>query len=156
VNAKLNDRIEKLKADPHSARLIEERAAGMRLTETMKNLRALSRLSQTDLAKAVGRPQSFIGKLEIGAYERCSVATLTTISRAMGFELDFTSMFRMIEQPISYGEMDFEGDFVNETRALNEMLQRNLVKSSPAAFAFSEKQQGELLLQADDPNADAA
>lgn len=60
----------------------------MKLTDTRRN----ARMSQYDLSRASGVPQSTIGHLESGAMDinKCAVATVARLAYALG--VDITSI----------------------------------------------------------------
>lgn len=90
---------------PQNERMLAESNIGLGLTREFTRLRKLAGLSQTELATRVGRKQPYIAKLESGAYDRCSVPTLRTFARALGFDIDVESMFRKIDQSIFSGDV---------------------------------------------------
>ncbi len=79
--------------DPENERLYRESEIRLDLAERMTRMRREAQLSQQQLADRVGRKQSFVARLERGAYDRCGLSTLRTFARAMGFDLDASQMF---------------------------------------------------------------
>ncbi len=74
-------------------RLYRESEIRLDLAERMTEMRRAAGLSQQELADRVGRKQSFVGRLEKGAYDRCALSTLRTFARAMGYDISATNMF---------------------------------------------------------------
>jgi transcriptional regulator with XRE-family HTH domain len=64
-----------------------------RLQELLRQVRAGAGLTQTDLARRLRKPQSFISKYESGE-RRLDLVELQRICKAMGVDLlDFVKMF---------------------------------------------------------------
>jgi transcriptional regulator with XRE-family HTH domain len=79
--------------DADNERLYRESEARLDLAERMTAMRHAAGLSQQQLADRVGRKQPFIARLEKGAYDRCGLSTLRTFARAMGFDINSSTMF---------------------------------------------------------------
>jgi transcriptional regulator with XRE-family HTH domain len=146
----LKDIIKEYTADPRNERLVAESRAGRLLTDVMRSLRDTAGLTQVALAERLGRPQSFVAKLESGGYERCNVGTLTTVARAMGFELDFDHMFRKVGKSVFSGEVevDFEAELNAEldpeAQQLRVILHRRVARAGRKAFDFTKKQRKQM------------
>ena len=64
-----------------------------RLTQALREARATSGLTQVDVAKKLGKPQSYVAKYEQGE-RRIDIAELVDISRALG--IDPARLFKRI------------------------------------------------------------
>lgn len=78
---------------PENERLYRESEIRLDLAERMIEMRHAAGLSQQQLSDRVGRKQSFVARLERGAYDRCGLSTLRTFARAMGYDIDASKMF---------------------------------------------------------------
>jgi ribosome-binding protein aMBF1 (putative translation factor) len=84
--------------------MYDQLAAG--LTRAVKALRALKRLSQTDLGKRMNRPRTYISKIERGRI----VPTFGSLIRiARGLQVDMLLLFWLILSP----ELDFPNAVAN-------------------------------------------
>jgi transcriptional regulator with XRE-family HTH domain len=138
MKTSLKNYIKVFKSDPRRERLVSESRAGRLLSDLMKDLREGADLRQTELAERLGRPQSFISKLELGGYERCNIGTLTTIARAMGYELDFERMFKRLAK--STYSHDVDCDFETTFEKMQAEAHRNIVASGVRGFSFTKAQ----------------
>jgi transcriptional regulator with XRE-family HTH domain len=87
--------IEDYSKDPDNARQLREAEIRLELSEYMKALRESCNLTQTELARIVGKTQPLIAKLEAGAYDRMGFSGIRTYARAMG--IDFVSINQMFK-----------------------------------------------------------
>jgi transcriptional regulator with XRE-family HTH domain len=91
--------LSEFRSDPENDRLFRESEISFDVCERMKAMRKASGLRQEDLAELVGCSQSFIAKLEHGAYNRCGIGSLLTYARAMGHGIDVDAMFQPLALP---------------------------------------------------------
>jgi len=68
----------------------------LRLQDLLANLRKSKRLSQTELAQRLGRPQSFVAKYE-GGERRLDVIEFIEVARAL--ESDPSELLAQISRP---------------------------------------------------------
>lgn len=95
------------RSDAENDRLYREAEASFDVSERMRAMRKAKGLRQEDLAYRVGCSQSFIAKLEHGAYNRMGPGSLRTYARAMGFDINVDAMFYEIEQPAFTGRSSY-------------------------------------------------
>lgn len=88
-----DEAVARFRRDPENNRLFLEAETRHDLAARMTEMRRSAGLTQSELARRVGRKQSFVARLEIGAYDRCGLSTLRTFARAMGYDIDPTAMF---------------------------------------------------------------
>jgi transcriptional regulator with XRE-family HTH domain len=122
-----------LEESPENERLYRESEASAIIAQNMKLLRVTKGISQAELAKRIGRKQPFLARLELGGYDRCSVSTLRTVMRALGFDFDFAAMTKPIQAPVYTGGSscdDLEAAFAGEDhyrRRIAEYTRENWV-----------------------------
>ncbi len=90
------DELAEFLRDPENARRFAESEISLALTRLFTQLRKDAKLTQAQLAGRVGRHQAYVAKLEGGAYDRCSLPTLRTFARALGWDIDVRQMLRPI------------------------------------------------------------
>jgi transcriptional regulator with XRE-family HTH domain len=101
--------IEDYEKDPDNARRVREAEIRLELSEFMRSLRESCDLTQTDLARLVGKTQPLIAKLEAGAYDRMGFSGVRTYARAMGVDfVDVKHMFQPIAEETQPGVMSAE------------------------------------------------
>jgi len=110
MKSSVSEHIKAFKANKRHERLVAEARAERLLSEKMRAIRESTGLTQTDLGERLGRPQSFVSKLEQGGFDRCTISTLTTVARAMGYGIDVAAMFVPLEAAVFSHELDCDSD----------------------------------------------
>ena len=93
----LDKAIERFRKNPEHDRLFLESQAEIDLCDRMVTMRLESGLTQSELAKRLGKSQAYVAKMESGGYDRCGIGTMRTFARAMGCDLAVSTMFASIE-----------------------------------------------------------
>jgi len=90
---------------PEDERLFLESQIRLELSDFMKTLREKNGITQSELAKRVGRTQPLIAKLEAGAYDRMGFSGIRTYARAMGSDfVSVSRMFKRLSEAVFTGE----------------------------------------------------
>jgi transcriptional regulator with XRE-family HTH domain len=95
---------ELFRSDPERERLYRESQIRFGLSDRMTEMRKQQGLSQVELAERVGCRQSFIAKLEGGAYDKCEMSTLRTFASAMGHDINISLMFYPLQAAFFTGK----------------------------------------------------
>ncbi len=106
-------------SDPQNARRFAESEIALAVTRLLTRLRKDAGLTQSQLAERIGRRQAYVAKLEGGAYDRCSLPTLRTFARALGYDIDIHKMIRPLPEPVYAADVAIESHVEKEMR-LNE------------------------------------
>jgi len=99
-----DDFLASYRANPENERLFRESEVRFDVSERMKSMRKTAAITQTELGKRVGCTQSFIAKMEAGAYDRCGIGTLRTYARAMGQDISVPDMFKIMPAAVFNGK----------------------------------------------------
>lgn len=80
-------------ADPANERKFLEAQVRLHLSLIMRSFREAAGLRQEDLARRIGCSQSYVAKLEGGAYGSIGLDLLSTYARALGRDVDVSALF---------------------------------------------------------------
>jgi transcriptional regulator with XRE-family HTH domain len=109
-----SDYVAEFRKDPDNNRLFLEHEIAVALSDLFLKRREEAGLTQADLAQRVGRTQPYIAKLEAGAYDRCSIGTLRTFARALGFEINLAQFLVPIAAPEFTGKVTIDARLERE------------------------------------------
>lgn len=100
------------------------------VARTLRSIRNMRSLSQTDLAKAVGTSQSQIARMENPGYTAFSIHNLLKISNALNCNVNISII--PAENTTSSGILSFD---VSSTSAVNHALRAQTAAVYTAAFS---------------------
>lgn len=144
-----NEFLAKYLAEPENERLFRESEAGFDVSQRMKEMRRFVKLTQVELGKRVGCTQSFIAKMESGAYDRCGIGTLRTFARAMGQDLNVAEMFTGMAAPLFNGRSSCSD--LEQTFATQELFSEKIANIAIKVWARSEMATEEIAAKFIDP-----
>lgn len=88
IGSSLNDVIREAKKSPEFRKAWEEQEEYFKLLKMMISARKKSGITQKELAGRLGIKQPVLSRLEHGAYNNASFATIVNIAHALGYRLE--------------------------------------------------------------------